>query len=473
MSVETTHPEYNQAVKKWKRCRDVVEGSDAVKGAGETYLPKLSGQEKAEYDAYKRRARFFNGTQRTVEALAGLIFRKEVTVELPGQMEPWMDAFTPEGYSLRELCEETINEVLAVGRFGILVDYLRVEEPETMTVARAESMGLRPYPSLYRAESITNWREGVVNGKRQLVLVTLKEETDQPDEDDEFGHEKQVRYRVLSLDATGYRVRVYRKDENGDYVIESDFYPVMNGQRMSVIPFFLIAPTPQGSASPAKPPLIDLVDTNLAHYQNSADYEHGLHFTGSPTPVVTGYSAADGEVISIGSETALVIEDSQAKAFYMEFSGAGLNSLKDAMADKKEDMATLGARLLTAEKRAVEAAETAEIHRSGESSVLAKLAGSVSKSLTRVVRMMAAWAGYDAGQAGIELNRDFLPTHIDGPLLKELVALWQARGMAHSDLFRKMKDSDLYAPDRDFDEMLEEIELETPGLTVSGDGDAE
>jgi hypothetical protein len=43
----------------------VLAGEDAVKAAGERYLPRLDSQKDEEYAAYKARGSFFGGTART------------------------------------------------------------------------------------------------------------------------------------------------------------------------------------------------------------------------------------------------------------------------------------------------------------------------------------------------------------------------------------------------------------------------
>ena len=41
MPVNTIHPEYEAMIQAWTRARDVLAGEDAVKAAGERYLPRL------------------------------------------------------------------------------------------------------------------------------------------------------------------------------------------------------------------------------------------------------------------------------------------------------------------------------------------------------------------------------------------------------------------------------------------------
>ena len=67
MAVNSTHPDYDVNAPAWSRARDVLAGEDAVKAAGEKYLPRLDSQSDEEYAAYKARASFFGATARTLE----------------------------------------------------------------------------------------------------------------------------------------------------------------------------------------------------------------------------------------------------------------------------------------------------------------------------------------------------------------------------------------------------------------------
>ena len=67
MAVNSTHPDYDVNAPAWSRARDVLAGEDAVKAAGEKYLPRLDSQSEEEYAAYKARASFFGATARTLE----------------------------------------------------------------------------------------------------------------------------------------------------------------------------------------------------------------------------------------------------------------------------------------------------------------------------------------------------------------------------------------------------------------------
>jgi hypothetical protein len=157
--VRTTHRDYDKFAPKWKRVRDVVAGQDAMHAAGErAYLPKLKDDE-SEADYYgSRSSDFFNGTWRTIDALGGMAFRKPPTVDVPKAIEPYLEDINLAGMTMESLAKECTEEVLGPGRIGILVDHPAFPENVTaLTVAAAQTLGLRPTLQLYMAESIRNW----------------------------------------------------------------------------------------------------------------------------------------------------------------------------------------------------------------------------------------------------------------------------------------------------------------------------
>src|SRR5437879_11323812 len=82
MAVGGTHRDYDASALQWARARDVIAGEDAIKAAGEKYLPRLDSQSEEEYAAYKARASFFGATARTLEEFLDLVFRRVPTTAL-------------------------------------------------------------------------------------------------------------------------------------------------------------------------------------------------------------------------------------------------------------------------------------------------------------------------------------------------------------------------------------------------------
>lgn len=454
--VRTTHPEYDAALPKWRRCRDAAAGEDAVHAAGEIYLPKLAEETDKDYQARLKRTPFFNASWRTIAGLRGMLFRKPAEVE----GVDYTDDIDMAGSPLASFVQKIVEDALTVGRVGILADYPQAPEgSESITVAQAAAIGLRPSLQRYPAESIINWKTKRVANAVVLSLVVLAE--DAPVGGDEFGHTTETHYRVLDLDpATGnYRQRLYRVDDKGgDVQIGGDVFPLMNGAPMREIPFAFIGVDKVGP-NIEEPPLIDLIDMNMHHYTVSADYEHGCHFSGLPTLFVSGYSPQVAEpgqpvkTIYIGGPSANCLPDPQARAYFVQPEG-DFAALRANLEDKKAAMAVLGARMLEEQKRAAEAADTVAQHRKGEESQLAAMGQTVSLGMTRVLGWFMAWTGRTAGAVRYALSSDFAPTGMSAQELTAMVGAWQAGMPGYSDqaVFDQLQERGLISDDTTFEE---------------------
>jgi hypothetical protein len=142
-----------------------------------------------------------------------------------------------------------------------------------------------------------------------------------------------------------------------------------------------------------------------------------------------------------------VTETVGASAGFLEFKGHGLSTFERAMDRDERLMAILGSRILEGQKRVGETAEAIELRQSGESSVLATLAVSVSDSLSRVLQWVYWWNSTeehpsDVGEdlVLVRLNTDFSVQAMSSQELTAVVAAWQAGAISQEtmfDLFRR------------------------------------
>jgi len=461
--VKTTHKDYDKYSKKWSRARDVVAGQDDVHKAGERYLSRLKDQSDEDYKAYVKRAGFYNATWRTISGLLGMMFSKSPAMANPAAIDVYLEDVTMSGTSFNTLAKEIAGEVLEVGRIGILVDHPAVENVAGITVATAADMGLRPTMQVYHAESIINWKYRQVRNRHTLSMVVLQETVMVAES--EFEEKEKTQYRVLDLDDRDlYRVRLFEVNDKGDDVqIGGDLYPLMNNKPLAYIPFAILG-TDGIDSDLDEPPLIDLVDVNLSHYQTNADYEHGCHFTGLPTAVVSGYIPEDTSAkLYIGSQAAWVFPDPNATAQYLEFTGQGLGALEKNLDRKEQQMAVLGARMLAAEKKQAETATTAAIHRTGENSILSSIAISVSSALEWALGVFSEWAG-QSGDIVYQLNRDYNPAMMDAQTLTALVAAVQAGKLSDESFFDLLQRGDVVASELSFENEQARIDASGPAL---------
>jgi hypothetical protein len=437
MPLDTPRKDYNLSVIRWQKCRDVLGGEDAIKHARELYLPRLNDtMTPQEYDAYQKRASFYNGTARTRLALVGTVFWKDATVNAPDTIKPHLQDVTNDGMPLNDFALLTLEEIIGVGRYGLLVDMPPEPEPGGDRP--------RPYWVGYEAEQIINWSVTKIAGEYRTSMVVLKECVEERDSKDEWTTVEVIQYRVLRLlpadeTKTGfkYQVEIYRVSGSALTLVEKPVVPLRMGKPLDFIPFVFMNPS---STKPCieKPPLLDMVHVNLSHYRTSADLEHGEHFLGLPTPWVVG--AGDKQTLPLGPNVVWKLSGPNAQAGLLEFKGEGLKQLEAALKRKEEQMATLGARLVEQAQAAAETAESVKARNAASHATLAQMVSAVSLGLTTALRWHVWWFGLDEKDENVtvELNREFVAVTLTAEDVKAELLRWQSGGCSFETFFYNM-----------------------------------
>lgn len=470
MPVNTPSSEYEVAQRKWERCRDAYDGSDAIKAKSTKYLPPLGShapngtfttEGEARYSAYLERALWYNATGRTIDGLAGGIFQKAPKVVAPERILRQLADVTLTNLSAELFALQQAKEVLTVGRAGILVDY-------------SDRPGVeRPYWAGYSAEEIVSYRAIGIDGDEVLTRVVLRETVSNDDPDDPFVQKQSTQYRVLDLSAAGIYtqtvwIEVDKKWQPAQSTEEkpNPKTPVRREEPLNFIPFVFLGPTSISPAVP-KPPLDDLVLVNISHYRNMADLEHGLHHVASPTLWIAGMKKPDGPT-SMGSEIALFLGEN-GSAGILEFTGQGLGALEGADQRKRHMMAVLGARLLEEQGTKSNVNETAAavgMRHAGEQATLKTLAQALEDGFTLALQWHTWWVGMekepsDTG-AVFELNKDFSTLRMSPEQLRALVEALQASAISGETFYHNLEDGGLARPGVPFEQEEKDIDKAKP-----------
>lgn len=369
IDVRVYHPHFSDSRLSIMAARDCYMGERAVKARADLYLPRLRGQTMDEYHAYRMRATFYSIVGRTVNALTGLAVQGDVAIRGNDETVQQMKD-TEHGMQLFEARLSTISEILLQGRYGMLID----------SPSQSRTVGLYGYIS----DSIINWD---VDATGAYKMVVLQEEEVVGDPSNPYKKTCEERYRVLELVNGVYTQSVYGKD--GHSLIRS-VIPTFEGRTLDYLPFFTAMP--EGlRAGVTKSPIEDMVAINLSHYRTSADLEHGRHFAGLPTPVVSGADIAGK--LRIGGSQAWILPDAAAKAYYLEFKGEGLASLEKALQEKESQLASLSSSIMSRSIRGSESPEAIRLRMSSETASLFSVVKSVETLLTRVYNIKSELEG--------------------------------------------------------------------------------
>ena len=472
--ITTRHPMLEVVLDQIRRSRDCHEGTDAIKqtapihgnvvfSTDEEYLPKLNGQDKRQYQSYKKRAVFYGAMARTVTALVGAIDRKPPEVDGADPLNEFMKDVTGTGISLNEFLKDVEEEVMISGRVVVCVD-------------RKNSEDNRPYLVWYKSEDCINWfTEQYTDFDKRLNGMIFRESYFERDSDNIYKLIQRDQYREFVMNDGNVTVNLWRPEDEKEnkapvinidtseskpeYVIKESYDLSNRGRALGFIPCVPIVSDGSPFDVP-KPPLLDLVDVNLAHYRNSADYEHGMHWTALPTPVLTGLNGTDNK-ISIGSGSAIILPDPQSSAMFLEFSGQGLSTIKTAMEHKEMMMSSLGARMLATRMDQSTSAEVARINYSGETASLCNVARSMSRGMSRMLRMVGIWENIKSA-AGIEvhLNEDYVDTKLAGADLTALMSAYQGGAMSLDSLIWNLASGERLPLGRTVDDEVALIEAD-------------
>jgi hypothetical protein len=463
-------PEFTAAKTRWRLVRDVCKGSETIKAAGDLYLPRpnstdTSAENKARYDDYKKRAVFYNATGRTKHSLVGAVFRTWPTLAVPSALDYVSKDIDGQGVSIYQQSQSVIGHLLEVGRHGLLVDYAAVVAG---SVSKADEQAGRARASIasYPAEAIINWKTRQVGGQHLLSLVVLRETVD-VDTDDEFGSEQAVQYRVLRLDVTGvYTQEVWEEGRDKTEMIIAPFAPLNGlGQPWRVIPFQFLG-SENNDTSIDDSPLYDMAEINIGHYRNSADYEDSAYFAGQPQFWIAGLDEAwrdhlEKNGIYVGSRAPLTLP----KEGSCGFAQPEPNTLvKEAMDAKKEDMVSLGARLIE-RGSAVKTATQADNDSAAEHSVLSLVVSNVSEAYCQCLVWMAQFVNV-TGDAVYKLNQDFSQVSLDANILAQLFNAVQGGRLPATDFWQYLRDRGVINPEKTDDQIRDELETSGAGLNL-------
>lgn len=514
MPVGYTRPEVQIQLARWNVVRDCLAGQEVVKSKGPLYLPMPNKADTSQanqdrYAAYVDRAVFYNVTRRTLDGLVGQVFSRDPVVEMPDSMDLLKNDVDGAGVGLDQQAKKAMSGTTAFGRQGLLVDYPPTSGPASK--ADQDAGFVRPTITLYEPWEIINWRTVSVGARRIFSLVVISETYIL--DDDGFESKSGLQYRVLRLvpparpegapeDApvdwtqATYAVEIWRLDSVADggtmggmpgapskgavqeFSIHLSYEPRdANGNLLTEIPFTFVGAM-NNDPGVDHSPLYDLAVLNIAHYRNSADYEEACFITGQPTPVLSGLTKTwvdevlQGQVM-LGSRAAVMLPQNGSATLLQ----ASPNTMpKEAMETKEKQMVALGAKLV--EHRQVQrTAQEARTDDASSSSILSSIAANVSEAYTVALKWCAMFmdanladddGDVDGGgdsEISYTLNRDFPAARMNAQDLQQLVATWQARGIAFSEFRNQLRSAGIATLD---DEAAkEEIDSDPPSPGIS------
>lgn len=489
MPVDSRHIQYTRQLHKVRKVRDFVEGGlDAKK-----HIIRLPAHDEEEYQAWKDGASFLPATERTLDAFVGMIMEPEPQTEFPASFQPYLDDVSNNGEPFKRVAARIARELFITGRGCVVIDSPSEDEvfakdPElARTAGNYMALGGRPYAKLYKFENILYWRVENVGGVKRLKELRLMEYHEEPDPDDEWEIMQVPRIRVMDIFQGRYRVRMY-KQEREKYTDEMgqeqermiwlqdgvDVFPRVGRNPEGVLPVIMFGPDTLDPEDVSNPPLLDLVNLNCDHLQNSASLESTVRNLGCATLFIKAHPPTDDAgnttPIRFGSTQAIIIPDGDAKLLALDASG--VSGIVTVMERKEKQMVAIGARALQIDHTGGQVStETERIRRAGEHSMLAEIANTLSDGLTQMLQWVARWAGIE-GDITCTLNTDYLPAGLTQGELTEWTNAYLQGTIPLRTFLNRLKERGVEDPEMTVEDYRADLEEDAAAreFTDVGDG---
>lgn len=459
--VNTPTEEYVRHAEMWKLPRTLMGGTKAMRAAGRIYLPQEAKESDEAYKARVARSTLFNGFRKTVKDMTGKVFTKNIVLkkDVPSQIVSYAENIDLAGRHLNVFARDVFFDTLQPG-----IGYILTEMPAPLaqgtgragevTMADEQAAGRRPYLIFIKAEDLIGWQSTIINGVVTLTQARIREVANVPD--GSFATKCVPQVRVL----TPGKWEIWREATEG--ADKGKWVKVNGGETsLTVIPLAPVYINRTGFMT-GEPPLEDLADLNVAHWQSQSDQRNILHVARVPILFMAGFGEDD--TIEIGASSAVRSSSPAAKMEYVEHSGNAIGSGDKDLANLEFQMQTQGLQLLVPQPGGKTA--TGEVHDDiKENSQLAMMAGALGDAIEQSFGFMALYMKLPEIKGGsVVVNTDFgimAGAALDIP---DIIAAKNAGLIDKQTAIEELKRRGLLSDDVDVDVVLDRLATEAPVL---------
>ena len=372
----------------WGVMAAVTRGTNYIRDLSETYLPQEPREDDDAYTTRVDRSVLSPYTSRLIETAAGAILRKPIHIEGDPYWQELAENIDGLGSSINEYARRALVSSLTYGHSAILVDY--PSATAALNLAEERAMGRRPYFVHVDAPQIWGWRKD--SGTNRLLQVRIHDYDVRPL--NEFGEEQIEQMRVIypgRYDLYTLGQEIVEFSETGDYSLpEIPLVPIYSNRRGLLV---------------SQPPLLDIANLNITHYQRQADLIHALHIAAMPTLVLEGWDDTTGSA-TMGVNYAIAMQPGN-KAYYVQADATSFDAQMNELQSLEQQMSTLGVTKLFGQKFVAESAEAKRIDQAQSNSVLSIISQELESALNQAFAFAAQYVGMESPEVTIDRDFDF------------------------------------------------------------------
>lgn len=430
----------------WQLIDALLGGSEAMRRAGEAYLPRQPKEETDDWQYRLDTATLYPAFERTVEILAGKPFSKQITIgdNVPARMRPWLELVDLRRH-LHVFGASVMEDALAYGLAGILVDYPKTEGIKTR--ADEAKTGVRPYFVHIRAKNILGWRSEVRNGREELTQLRLLEVVEE--EDGPYGTSKIEQVRLL--EPGKWEIWRQATDRRRKWVLHESGTTTLN--KIPFVPVYgKFVDFMQG-----RPPLLALAEQNKDHWRESSDQRDSVRFARKRLLVFIGLDDTS-EVVASSSYGVKLPTNADAKI--LQGSAESVEIGRKEIDTIEEQMRQSGAEMLVIRPGKITATQTAS-EDSGNLCALQRIALDLEDGLDMALQYMAEWVGEPSG-GNVTVFKDFGAATLAAADAELLLKTNQAGKLSDETLLGEYQRRGILSPEVKFADERERIDAQGP-----------
>ena len=397
----------------WGLIETLLGGTYKIRKGHRKFLPQEPRELDEAYDNRLQRSVLSPYYVRLERMLAGMLTRKPVRLDdVPDQIREQLFNVDLQGNDLQTWLFATARLCIRYGHVGVLVD------------APVAGQNGRPYYASYTPRDILGWRTEQANGEQKLTQLRLMEKVLVAD--GLYGEKQVEQVRVLTPGA----YEIHQKDQKGDFRVVDEGRTSLNE-----IPFSVAYSNRMGILE-SIPPLADIAELNLQHYQVQSDLGNQLHISAVPMLAIFGFPQASEEISAGPGEAMALPEGSSAQ--YIEPAGNSYDAQFRRLEQIAGQINELGLAAVLGAKLVGETAEAKRIDRSQGDSTMMVVAQQMQDLIDNCLRFHAAYLG-EANAGSSLVNRDFMGMRLEPQEIQALLQLYTAGTITQETLLLQLE----------------------------------
>lgn len=420
----------------WQQVDALWSGTLGMRSAGTMYLPQEPEERDDDYVRRLNRTTLHNFYKNAIQTASARVFTRDPHLEeAPVEVQLFATDVDSQGRNLAQFAKSTFEDAMNHGVSYILVDYNRLPE-DYVSLADEQAAGNRPYWINIPANNVLDARSEKFGGTERLALFRYEEQVNELSSD-MVTHQtfRQVRIfrqfpagstlpdgTVTPVDTPIY-FAVYRHSQGSSWVL-IDSGEVIGCTVIPVIPVY----TNRIGFFIGKPPLQDLAELNIQHWQNSSDYHNILHVVTVPILFAKGLQGeldenGNHKQITISPHQAVITANQDAEINWIEHTGQAVGTARQQLIDLEAKMEKLGLTLTSPTPGGVTATEHA-ISASESNSQLKSMALNLQDALVMALGISAEYMGVNP-VVRVVVNTDYAVDYTSDSTMQNVIDMFK------------------------------------------------